>query len=52
MVAKALDPAGRQSFVRMTGSVEGFAPSFETGPSMEPRASFLPEIKGDSENPP
>jgi hypothetical protein len=40
MVAKALDPADLQCFVRVTDDVEGLALSFETGPSMEPRASF------------
>jgi hypothetical protein len=48
MVDKALEP-DRQSLVRVTDGVECLVPSFETGPSMEPRAFFLPEIKGGSE---
>jgi hypothetical protein len=42
IVDKALHPADRQSFVRVTGTVDGLAPSFGTGSSMEPRASFRP----------
>src|ERR1700731_1454545 len=45
MIDKALDPADRQSFVRVTGAVDGLAPSFGTGSSMEPRASFRPGLK-------
>jgi hypothetical protein len=46
---KALDFADRQTFVRMTDGVAGLAPSFETGPSMESRASVRPRLKAGSE---
>jgi hypothetical protein len=49
MFDKALDPAARQTFVRMTDGVAGLTQSFETGPSMEPRASVHPGLKAGSE---
>jgi hypothetical protein len=49
MFDRALDPADLQTFVRMTDGVAGRAPSFETGPSMELRASVRPGFKAGSE---